>query len=203
MPARDSKRLSGSTGICGASEKERAMVTMSRISAVSFASFVLALGAGCGPTSSAAKQKAAYDGTMAESTDGKFVYTANLDTGTVTVLDADQRAVVATVQVGSRPTRIAVGPDDTLYVTDRGSRAVSIIHRGNWTEAGRITVNAEPIGVAVSNDGSTLYVVSNTSATLDAYDLTSSGNPNKWEAQLGDEPRNVAVLPDGRLYVTH
>jgi len=179
------------------------MSRLSRLSAVSFASLLAAAGAGCGQGSSAAQQRASYDGTMAESTDGKFLYTANADTGTVSVLDADQRAVTATVQVGAQPARIAVGPDDTLYVTDRGSRAVSIIHRGNWTEAGRIAVGAEPIGLAVSNDGSTLYVVSSASATLDAYDLTTASNPNRWEAQLTDEPRNVAVLPDGRLYVTH
>ena len=163
---------------------------------------VAALATACAP-SPAAKQKAQYDGTMGISTDGRYVYTANADTGTVSVVDTESQQLVAAVAVGARPARFAIGPDDTIYVTDRGSRAVSIIHRGNWTEAGRIAVGAEPIGLALSNDAATLYVVSNASATLDAYDLTTAGNPNRWEVQLSDEPRNVAVLPDGRLYLTH
>ncbi len=203
MDSKKSGGLPSRMGTCGVSEEGRSMSPMSRRSAVSLASVVGLLAAGCGSPPPAAQQKAQYDGTMAVSTDGKFVYTTNADLGTVTVLDADQRQTVATVQVGQRPARIAVGPDDTLYVTDRGSRAVSIIHRGQWTEAGRIAVGAEPIGIALSNDGATLYVVGSASGTVDAFDVSAPGNAQLWEANLGNEPRGVAVLPDGRLYVTH
>ncbi len=155
----------------------------------------------CAP--SATKLRSQYDGTLGLSTDGKLLYTANADTGDVTVVDATTRQVVTHVTVGERPARIAVAPDDTLYVTNRGSRSVSIVHRGIWTEAARIPVGAEPIGLALSNDGATLYVVSSASATLDAFDVSAPTPTHLWQAALSDEPRNVAVLADGRLYVTH
>ena len=161
---------------------------------------LVALGA-CG--SQPTKIRGQADGTMAMSMDGKYVYTANADANSVTVIDASARQLVATIPVGTRPARIAVGADDTLYVTNRGSRSVSVIHRGQWTEASRIEVGAEPIGVALSPDGATLYVANSAAGTVDAIDLTTQANTKRWEANLGDEPRGVAALADGRLYVSH
>jgi YVTN family beta-propeller protein len=162
----------------------------------------LAVGA-CNQSTSPTKLKASYDGTMAISTDGKLLYTANADTGTMTVVDASQKQVVATVTVGSSPARIVVGPDDTIYVSNQGSRAISVIHRGTWSQAASINVGAEPVGLALSADASTLYVANSASGTVDAIDVTSPAFTQKWEATLGDLPRGVAVLPNGSLYVTH
>jgi YVTN family beta-propeller protein len=163
---------------------------------------MLLLAVACG-SPSPAKLKAQYDGTLAISTDGKFVYTANVDANTVTVVDAQAQSVIATVTVGQRPSRIAIGADDRLYVTNRGSRSVSVIQPGLWTQTATIQVGAEPIGLAVASDGNTLYVVSSASGMLDAFDLSQPGFAELWEANLGNAPRGVAVLPNGQLYVTH
>jgi YVTN family beta-propeller protein len=161
----------------------------------------LALGA-CN-SSSATKLKGSYDGTMAISTDGQLLYTANADTGTMTVVNTSQRSVVATVTVGTSPARIIVGPDDTVYVSNEGSRSVSVIKRGTWSVASSINVGADPVGLALSADASTLYVANMSSGTVDAIDVTNTTFTQKWEANLGDFPRGVAVLPNGSLYVTH
>jgi YVTN family beta-propeller protein len=178
---------------------------MKRFSAVCAAVFglctvIMAL-PGCSG-SSAPQIKAQSDGTLAISKDGQYLYTANADDDTVTVVDPFTFSVVASITVGEQPARIAVGPDDTIYVTNQGSRSVSVIHRGNWTVASTIAVGAGPVGLAISSDGTTLYVVNSAAATLQAIDL-GSGNAQRWQTSLASEPRAVAVLPDGRLYVTH
>ncbi|MHB8419102.1 MAG: c-type cytochrome [Myxococcales bacterium] len=170
---------------------------MSRLSQLSLMGFVAV--AACNQEPS--KQRAAYDGTLALSNDGALLYTANADTGTVSVVDASSQQLVATVSVGQSPARVVVGPDDSVYVTNRGSRSVSVIHRGTWSEASRLQVGAEPVGLALSGDGSTLYVANTGSGTVDAVNLATQ--TRAWETTLGDYPRGVAVLPDGRLYVSH
>lgn len=173
---------------------------MSRFCVVSCTVTLCALACG---SPNAPQLKRSYDGTLAISTDGALLYTANPDTGTVSVVDSTQQTVTATVTVGQSPARIVVGADDTLYVSNEGSRSVSVIHRGNWTVASTINVGADPVGLALSADGNTLYVANMASGTVDAMDLTSPTFAQKWETQVGDLPRGVAVLPDGRLYVTH
>src|SRR4029078_8605846 len=63
-----------------------------------------------------------YAGTLAMSRDDAFLYAVDSDNGIVAVVDTATRAKVAEVKVGLRPERIAVGPDDTLYVSNGGSR---------------------------------------------------------------------------------
>jgi YVTN family beta-propeller protein len=178
---------------------------MKRFSAICVASASLGAGllflAGCS-SSTAPQIKAQSDGTLALSKDGQYLYTANADDDTVSVVDPFTFSVVASIPVGQQPARIAVGPDDTIYVTNQGSRSVSVIHRGDWTQVASIAVGAGPVGLALSSDGSTLYVVNSAAATLDAIEL-GNGNALRWETPLAAEPRAVAVLPDGRLYVTH
>jgi YVTN family beta-propeller protein len=108
--------------------------------------------------------------------------------------------------VGLAPERITVGPDDTIYVSNRGERTVSVIQRGQWQEAARISVGVEPTGLAVTPDGKTLYVVNATSlqdpstGTLMAID-TASRNI-LWDLPVGEEPRGVAILGDGHVAIT-
>ncbi len=98
---------------------------------------------------------------------------------------------LASVAVGKAPVRITVGPDDTIYVANRGSRSVSVIKRGRWEEAARVEVGVKPAALQVSGDNSTLYVVNSTSlsnadvGTLSAVDVaTLQMRP----AEVGHEP---------------
>src|SRR5262245_35102101 len=59
-----------------------------------------------------------YAGTLALSRDDAFLYAVDTDNGIVAVLDTASRSKVAEVKVGLLPERIAVGPDDTLYVSN-------------------------------------------------------------------------------------
>lgn len=144
-------------------------------------------------------------GSVALSNDDSLIYAADTDNGVLVVVDAKTKAKLAEVKVGQQPTRITVGTDDTIYVVNRGSRSVSVIRKGEWSEAMRLETGVEPAGLALHQDGKTLYVASATSkdrsdvGTLTAFD-TQTLRP-LWETPVGAEPRGVAVVKD-RVYVT-
>jgi YVTN family beta-propeller protein len=145
-------------------------------------------------------------GSLALSRDDAFLYAVDSDNGIVSVVDTAQHAKVAEVKVGLHPERITVGPDDTLYVSNRGSRSVSVIRRGDWVEAARLEVGVEPMGLAVSGDGKTLYVVNSTmldtteQGSLVAFDTGTL--KRLWELAVGDEPRGLALLEDNKALIT-
>lgn len=145
-------------------------------------------------------------GSLALSTDDSLLYAVDSDNDMVAIVDVRTEEKVAEVKVGSAPERIAVGSDDTLYVSNRGSRSVSVIRKDQWTEAARISVGVEPIGLAISPDNKTLYVVNSTSlessefGTLSAIDTRS--NQIIWDLPVGEEPRGITLLPDNTALIT-
>jgi YVTN family beta-propeller protein len=108
--------------------------------------------------------------------------------------------------VGRGPEKLLVAPDDTVYVANRLDRSVSVLRPGDTAESARIPVGVEPVGLAVSSDGKTLYVVNATSrtdaetGTLMVID-TATGQV-KYETNVGREPRGITLLGDGRAAVS-
>ncbi|WP_223642674.1 c-type cytochrome [Corallococcus sp. EGB] len=141
-------------------------------------------------------------GSVALSRDDSLLYVVDSDNGILAVVDTERREKVSEVRVGPRPERVTVGPDDTVYVTNRGGRSVSVIRKGEAVEAARIPVGVEPTGLTVSPDGRTLYVVNSATresaarGSLTAIDTDSL--TARWELPLGEEPRGIALLEDGR-----
>jgi YVTN family beta-propeller protein len=162
-----------------------------------------------GLTACQQKPSATYtpsSGSLALSQDDAFLYAADSDNGIVSVVDTAAHTKVAEIKVGVDPERIAVGPDDTVYVSNRGSRSVSVIRRGEWTEAARLDVGVEPMGLGLSGDGRTLYVVNTTS--LDSTEHGSlmaidTGTLKRlWELPVGDEPRGLALMENDKALIT-
>jgi YVTN family beta-propeller protein len=147
-----------------------------------------------------------YSGSLALSRDDAFLYAVDADNGILAVVDTQAKAKVAEVKVGLRPERIAVGPDDTIYVSNTGSRSVSVIRRDQWTEAARLDVGVEPRGLGLSGDGKTLYVVN--AAMLETTEQGSlmafdTGTLKRlWELPVGHEPRGLAVLENDKALIT-
>ena len=156
------------------------------------------------------------DGTLSQSVDGSLLYAVSADDGQLLVVDPTGNAcpnlpgssacIVASVLVGSQPARVIVGADDTVYVSNRKSRSVSVIHRPQagaaWAVSATLPTDAEPLGLALSPGAqATLYVVNHGSGTVEAFDLATSAVV--WDTTVGDFPRSVAALADGELYVSH
>ncbi|HZI12565.1 MAG TPA: c-type cytochrome [Myxococcus sp.] len=141
-------------------------------------------------------------GSVALSRDDAFLYVVDGDNGILAVVDTARNEKVGEVKVGRWPERVVVGKDDTVYVSNRGERSVSVIRRGDWNEAARIAVGVEPIGLALSPDGDTLYVVNSTAldttrhGSLMAVDTRSLSV--KWELPVGEEPRGIALVDGGK-----
>ncbi|MBL8951714.1 MAG: c-type cytochrome [Myxococcaceae bacterium] len=145
-------------------------------------------------------------GSLAVSNDSQFLYAADTDNGVLIVLDARSVTRVSSVKVGERPYRVAVGADDTVFVANRGSRSVSVIARGDWSVRAELHTGVDPVGMQVSSDGKTLYVVSATAndtaeyGTLQAFETATLAE--KWVVPVGEEPRGLALVSDDRAMVS-
>ena len=165
---------------------------------------VLALAPGCSNNSSAGGNSA--NGSLGVSRDDKLLFAADSDLDQVFVINAQTQETVSTIAVGRQPEKVLVGPDDTVYVTNRLDRSVSVIRKGDTAESARIAVAVEPVGLAASTDGKTLYVVNATSLTdsdfgtlmaIDTATLTI-----KWELPVGHEPRALTLMGDGKAAIS-
>ena len=88
-------------------------------------------------------------GSLAVSSDQNFLYAADTDSNTLFVLDAKTLDQVAAVKVGTSPFRVVVGSDGAVYVANRGSRSVSVVHAGDWAVTGSIATGIDPTGMQV------------------------------------------------------
>lgn len=145
-------------------------------------------------------------GSVAVTKDDALVYVADGDLDTVFVVDAKTQEVLREVAVGRQPEKVLVGPDGTAFVTNRLGRSVSILRPGESAEAARLEVGVEPVGLALSSDGRSLYVVNAASrtdaefGTLMAIDTETLST--KWELAVGFEPRGLTLMGDGKAAIS-
>lgn len=122
------------------------------------------------------------------------------------VIDADSGALIKTDKAGKATAQVAIGADAGLmtydpvanqaYVANRLGDTITVVTIGEKLEIARtIKTPAEPYGVALSPDRTTLYVNTIADRTLVAYDAKTG--TEKWRTPLGREPRGLAVSPDG------
>jgi YVTN family beta-propeller protein len=141
------------------------------------------------------------------------VYVANSGGGTVSVISTSTNKVTKTIQVGSSPQGLAVSPDGTkVYVANSGSGTVSVINTSSdalvdtnpatWWAVDSITVGSSPTGLAVSPDGTRLYVANKGSGTVSVVN-TANYTVAK-TITVGSQPSGVAVSSDNKsVYVAN
>ena len=160
------------------------------------------------------------------SPDGKRAYVANTGSNTVSVINnepasVNYNTVISTVSVGSSPSALAISPDGTrLYVANTGSRTVSVINIDTATNTYQridanpstssmdIGVGSSPSALAISPDGTRLYVANRGSNTVSVIDTATNklidANPSIFSRNIGvgSSPSALAVS-DTRLYVAN
>lgn len=146
------------------------------------------------------------DGThmVAVSPDGRRAYTANMGSGSVSVLDLVSGRKLRDVAAGKEPEGIALTLDGAqLWVADRQSATVRVFDTATMAVRATLPTGRVPIRVAISPDGGTAVVSNYGDGTLSLFD-TSGLTPRRTIVVSGQAAfAQVTILygPDGtRLY---
>ena len=149
--------------------------------------------------------------------DSYRVYLTNEGSGDLTVIDGRSRSVVATWPLGKRPRGLAASADGRyLYVAlsgsplagpgvdesslpaaDRAADGIAVIDASTGTIERVLRGATDPEQVALSRDGSRLYVASEDAGKAMVFDARSGRLLGSLD--VGGEPEGVTVSPDGSL----
>ncbi len=133
---------------------------------------------------------------LAISHDGHRAYTANVGSGTVSILDLDKRNLVATVKVAPTIQRIAVSADDRWIITaDQSAPRLIVLAAADNRIRATIDLPAVAYGTAATPDGRSLIVAM---PSLNQVGLVDLGTM-KWVKSVAVPlaPQEVLVEPKG------
>jgi YVTN family beta-propeller protein len=157
-------------------------------------------------TPAAAGNASRSSGSLALSSDDSLLYAVDTDNGVLAVMSLTTSGEKYLVPVGKEPVRVIVGPDDTVYVANRGSNTVSVIRKGERQVSATIETSVEPAGLALSGDGKQLLVTTATARDTTAHGLLTAFDTatlqQAWELPVGEEPRAVAVVAGNKALVS-
>lgn len=154
--------------------------------------------AACEPTVEPAPSASPASGMLALS--GNTLVVAAPDHDQVLVIDADSREVLHRVDVSDEPAHVLVEGEHAL-VTTRYGHTLDVVDIARGELVRSITVGVEPMGltaidasrVAVALAGEAAVVVVN----------HQSGQVERRVALAEKDPRGIARVEDGKLFVTH
>jgi YVTN family beta-propeller protein len=135
--------------------------------------------------------------------------TGNPSTGTVSVIDADKKALSKDIEVGLHPSALALSPKgDRLFVANANSDTVSVIDTAidsvlytiNVRPGDKAPIGSSPNALAVSTDGKTLYVANGANNAVAVVDVAQ---PSKVRGLIptGWYPTAVALAGNSKLWV--
>ncbi len=131
------------------------------------------------------------------------IWTVNPDNDSVSVIDANSKAVVATINVGASPRTIAIAPDGRIWVTNKKSATLSVISPSTLAVVQTINLAraSQPHGLAFSPTGSHAFVVLEAKGQL--LKLNPSTGAQVGFTNIGNHPRHLSINADGsRIFVS-
>src|SRR6266536_575495 len=149
------------------------------------------------------------------------VYVTNEASGDLTVIDGDRQTAIGTFPLGKRPRGIKVSPDGaSLFVAlsgspnagpgvdpkslpppDRNADGIGEIDAATYKVKRIIHAGNDPEQLAVSADGTKLYVANEDAAQVSVVDVATGKVVGT--VKTGDEPEGVTIRPDGKVvYIT-
>ena len=141
------------------------------------------------------------------SPNGLYLYVANYGSANVSVIYTSTRGLVPGYPygVGHEPLGVAVGSNGYAYVTRFGSSGVIVISgtlvlAANTVPAlpsGYVDTGGRPSGVAVSPDGSTVYVANNAGGANSVSVLSSATLTEIAKVPVGSSPWGIAAAATG------
>ncbi len=134
---------------------------------------------------------------------GAFVYVANQEDDTVSVISTATNTVVATINVGDAPLQPVVTPNGAfVYVTIFEEDIVQVISTATNTIVDTVMVGDEPGGIDVTPNGAFIYVSNQNDNTV--FVIQTSDNTEIDTITVGTGPVNMEVSPNGAfVYVAN
>ena len=130
----------------------------------------------------------------------EYAYVSDGSSGTVTVLDLVNVRLDRTLQVGKRPTGLAVNTTRReVYAVDTGSDSVTVIDAAQNKVVHTIGVHHAPYFISVSPDGRRAYVANSGSNSVSVLDLEHRREVAV--AGTGEGPGMAQIAPDNRSVV--
>ena len=125
------------------------------------------------------------------------VVTANIGSGTATIVDPDAGSVVSHVETGEGAEGLAVHPDgDRAFVTNRSAGTLVELDLASGLVLRSLEVGAFPIRVKVRPDGEELLVSNANGNEVVAVDLESWAVTRR--LSVGAMPVGILIKPDNR-----
>lgn len=161
---------------------------------------------------------ARHSGSIAVSPDGAAVFVVNADADSVSVVDVAARRLLREIALGAGPPAadargryeprvgpraLALSPGaGRLYVTAQRAGEVAVLDLATGRLIDRVRVGAEPVGVLVSPDESTVFVACASDATVVRVDARSRAVTGR--VATPPKPWSLAWSSDGRsLLASH
>ncbi|SEF75159.1 40-residue YVTN family beta-propeller repeat-containing protein [Bryocella elongata] len=130
--------------------------------------------------------------------DGKRGYTANVGSGTVSVLDLENRKLITRIPISTNTQRISITPDDRwVFTSDQVTPRLAVIDSRTNAIARWVDLPTPGYGGTVTRDGKLLLLTLMTGNQLAVIYLKT------WKVlrtiPVGPKPQEVLVRPDGKL----
>jgi YVTN family beta-propeller protein len=133
---------------------------------------------------------------LAISSDGRRGYTANVSSGSVSVLDLDARTLVATIPVATMVQRISISTDDRwVFTADQTKLRLVVIDTATNAVAASIPLPGLGFGTTPTPDGKGLLVALPALRMVGLVDLAKMRVVRTLEVPAA--PQEILVRPDG------
>jgi len=135
---------------------------------------------------------------LAITKDAKMGYTANVGSGTVSVLDLPNRKLLTTIKVADRIQRISLSADDrVMFTADQGKARIAVIDTENHAIKDWISLPGIAYGTAATPDGRWLIVALSGLRKVGIIDLQTMKLHRALE--VPPAPQEVLIRPDGAV----
>ncbi len=135
---------------------------------------------------------------LAISSDGHRGYTANVGPGTVSVLDLDNRKVLAIIPISKNTQRISLSRDNSMaFTSDQTTPMLVVIDTATNKVKTRVPLPAAGYGTAATHDGKYLVVCMPDANKVAVVDLAAMKVARTIDVPAA--PQEVLIRPDGQV----
>ena len=138
------------------------------------------------------------------SSDGMMAFVVNNMDNTVTAIDANNKTVMTTLNVGMEPVGAWQGANNKMYVDNETDKSVSIINVGSMSVTGTITLGFTPGMVAYNNTNGTVWVTDGDNGKVSIFEYMTGTWMNTKHITTGTGAHGIVFNSDySKAYVTN